>query len=44
MILVGHVARIGEIRNECKNLVGKSEGKRSRGRHRCRWEDIREKE
>jgi hypothetical protein len=33
----GHVARIG--RGVYRVLVGKSEGKRSLGRHRRRWED-----
>jgi hypothetical protein len=35
----GHVARMGEERKLYKVLVGKSEGKRSLGRPRCRWED-----
>jgi hypothetical protein len=34
-----HVARIREMRNRYNALVGKSEGKRSLGRTRCRWED-----
>jgi hypothetical protein len=33
----GHVARMGENRNSYTILVGKSEGKRSLGRPRCRW-------
>jgi hypothetical protein len=33
----GHVARMGEKRNACRILVGKSEGKRSLGRPRYRW-------
>jgi hypothetical protein len=43
-----HVARIGEIGNAHSILVGKKiEGKRPRGRPRCRWEkyirtDLRE--
>jgi len=37
----GHAACMGEIRNAYKILVGKSEGKRPRGRPRRRWEDIR---
>jgi len=36
---VKHVACIGEMRNECKILVGKHEGKRSLGNPRRRWED-----
>jgi len=35
----GHVASMGEIRNAYKILVGKPEGKISRGRPRCRWKD-----
>jgi hypothetical protein len=35
----GHVACMGEERNVCKVLVGKSEGKRPLGRPRHRWED-----
>jgi hypothetical protein len=35
----GHVASMGVMRNECKILVGKHEGKRPLGRPRCRWED-----
>ncbi|KAJ4443774.1 hypothetical protein ANN_05552 [Periplaneta americana] len=35
----GHVARMGEFRNAYRVLVGKSEGKRSLGRPRRRWED-----
>jgi hypothetical protein len=35
----GHVARMWEERNAYKILVGKPEGKRPLGRHRCRWED-----
>jgi hypothetical protein len=39
---VGHVARIGEMRNVYNILVGKSEGKRPRLRPIKRWEyDIR---
>jgi hypothetical protein len=33
------VAGMGEIRNACKILVGKPEGKRPLGRPRRRWED-----
>jgi len=36
---VGHAARMGEKRGVCRVLVGKPKGKRSLGRHRCRWED-----
>jgi hypothetical protein len=35
----GHVARMGEGRNLCRVLVGKSEGKRPLERPRRRWED-----
>jgi hypothetical protein len=35
----GHVARMGEGRGVYRVLVGRSEGKRSLGRPRCRWED-----
>ena len=35
----GHVARIGDRRVLYRVLVGKSEGKRSLGRPRFRWED-----
>jgi hypothetical protein len=37
--LAGHVARMGEIRNVYRVLVGKPEGKRPLGRRRLRWED-----
>jgi hypothetical protein len=33
----GHVARMGEGRNEYRVLVGKPEGKRPLGRPRRRW-------
>jgi hypothetical protein len=36
---VGHVARMGEMRNVYKILVGKPEGKRPLRRSRRRWED-----
>jgi maltodextrin utilization protein YvdJ len=36
--MVGHVARVGEMRNEYSILVGKSEGKRPLGRTRRKWE------
>jgi hypothetical protein len=35
----GHVARMGEKRNACMILAGKSEGKRPLGRPRRRWVD-----
>ena len=35
----GHVARMGVRRGVYRVLVGKPEGKRAFGRHRCRWED-----
>jgi hypothetical protein len=35
----GHVARMGETRNEYRILVGKSEGKRPLGTSRRRWID-----
>jgi len=35
----GYVARMGERRGVYRVLVEKSEGKRSLGRHRPRWED-----
>jgi hypothetical protein len=35
----GHVARMGEKRNECRILVGKPEGRRPLGRPRRRWVD-----
>jgi hypothetical protein len=34
-----HVTRIGEKRNACRLLVGRSERKRPLGRTRCRWLD-----
>jgi hypothetical protein len=47
MTLVGHVARIGEMINACKILVGKPEWRRSLRRTRSRCEhnirmDLRE--
>ena len=33
------MARMGEERGVHRVLVGKPEGKRPRGRPRCRWED-----
>jgi hypothetical protein len=35
----GHVARIGEVRGAYNILVGRSEGRRPRGRPGRRWED-----
>jgi len=35
--MVGHVARVGEMRNACSVLVGESEGKRPLGRPRREW-------
>jgi hypothetical protein len=37
----GHVACMGEERGVYRVLVGKQEGKRTLGRSRCRWVDIR---
>jgi hypothetical protein len=31
----------GRMRNVCKTLTGKPEGKRPLGKPKCRWEDIR---
>jgi hypothetical protein len=39
MKLAGHVARMGDTRNECEILDGNPEEKRSLGRHRRRLED-----
>jgi hypothetical protein len=39
MIWVGHAARVGERIGMYRVLVGNHEGKRTLGRHRCRWED-----
>jgi hypothetical protein len=36
---VGHVARLGEMRNVCRLLVGKPEGKKPLRRSRRRWVD-----
>jgi hypothetical protein len=36
---VEHVTRIRDIRNACRNLVQKSEGKKPLGRSRRSWED-----
>jgi hypothetical protein len=38
-LFAGHVARMGEMRNAYRILVGKPEGKRPLGRPRRRWED-----
>ena len=38
---IGHVARMGENRVVYRVLVGKPDGKRSLGRSRRRWEDIK---
>jgi hypothetical protein len=35
----GHVARMGERRTANRVLVGKTEGRRSLGRPRLRWDD-----
>jgi hypothetical protein len=35
----GHVARMVEMRNSYKILVGKPEGKRLLGRYRRRWDN-----
>jgi hypothetical protein len=35
----GHVARMGEEKNVYRVLMGKSEGKRTLGRPRHRWDD-----
>jgi hypothetical protein len=35
----GHAARVGQMRNAYKFLVGEPGGKRPRGRPRRRWED-----
>ena len=37
--LAGHLACMVEMRDAYIVLVGKPEGKRPHGRHRCRWED-----
>jgi hypothetical protein len=37
----GHVARMGEKRGAYRILVGRPERRRSLGRPRCRWEDIK---
>jgi hypothetical protein len=35
----GHLTRMEKLRNTCKILVRDSEGKRSLGRRRRRWEN-----
>jgi hypothetical protein len=35
----GHVASMGDCRSVYRVSVGKLEGKRQFGRHRCGWED-----
>jgi hypothetical protein len=37
--LAGHVARMGEMKNAYRTLVGKPEGKRPLGSARRRWVD-----
>jgi hypothetical protein len=37
--MVEHVARMGEMRNAYKILVGTPEGKRPLGKSRHKWED-----
>jgi hypothetical protein len=39
MLRAGYMARMGEIRNACNILVGKSERKRPVGRRRRRWKN-----
>jgi len=39
MTRTGHVARMGELRNEYEILVGKPKRRRQFGRPRRRWED-----
>ena len=34
---LGHVSRLNETRSVKKIFEGKLEGRRGRGRHRCRW-------
>jgi hypothetical protein len=38
-VLERHVARMVDRRGAYKVLVGRSDGKRPRGRPRCRWKD-----
>jgi hypothetical protein len=40
MMWVGHVAQMGEKRNACRLLVGKTKGERPLERPRCRWIEI----
>jgi hypothetical protein len=37
----GHAARMGDMRNAHNIFVGKPEGKRTLGRYKRRWKDIR---
>jgi len=37
MICAGHVARMGELRNACRILAGRHEGRRPLGRSGYRW-------
>jgi len=39
MSFYGHVARMGEGKGSCRDLVGRPKGKRPLGRPRRRWED-----
>ena len=39
MRLAGHVAHMRKRMGLYRSLVGKPEGRRTLGRHRCRWED-----
>jgi len=41
MAWVGHVVHMDEMRNTCKLLAGKPEGRRWLRRHRYRLEDVR---
>jgi hypothetical protein len=40
MSWAGNVARMGEVRNAYRVLVGKPEGKRPLERPTCRWENV----
>jgi hypothetical protein len=40
MRFMGHVARMGEMRNACRIFVEKPEGKRTLGRQQRRWDEI----
>jgi hypothetical protein len=39
MIPVGHVARMGEMKNAYGIMDGKFLGKKPLGRPRCKWDD-----